>query len=55
MTNRNLVAVAFAFLLGVVLSPVFVPTAQASGDGWTFKQITRALDLLEQIAANTEK
>jgi len=55
MKNRNLVAVLFAFLLGVVLSPVFVPKASAYGDGWTFKNIVRVIDLLERIAKNTER
>ena len=55
MTNRTAVAVVFAFLLGVILSPVFVPRANAYGDGWTNQQINKALDLLERIAKNMEK
>lgn len=56
MTNRTLVVAVFAFLIGVALSPFFIPKAQAAGmNGWQSQEISRVIDLLERIAENTEK
>lgn len=53
--NARAAYLAAAFLVGLVLGQVLVGTARAAGDGWERWQINRVIQLLEQIAKNTEK